>query len=1367
VNETVAMSDQRRRLLEALLAGDSGARGLREDRIPRRAADVVVGLAPEQLSVWLHSAMSPDLPIYNEAITIHRFGSFDLDVLRRSLNALIDRHEIWRTTYQERDGRISAVVHDKMPIDVELLDVSGLAEAEREKKALEVATEDARQPFDLHHGPLLRARVVRLSATTHRIYITLHHIVFDGVAIYRVVMPELAALYAAFSQGETPRLPEVAVQYGDYALWRQGRLDGANAAEALDYWRAKLAGLPFELKLPFDRPPTEASRHRGSMVTFELSPALTAALKSVSVERHATLYSALLAAFKAMLYRYSGQDDIAIGGATDIRNRPELERSVGYFLNSVVLRTRPRGETPFLQFLADVQSTVVEAVDASAVPFDRVVRAVQPARHGATHPLFQVLFSMEPPAPPFPPGWALTQMDVTIGTTKFDLYLELDEQDGRVIGRFIYSTDLFDRDTVERMVGHWQTLLMGVVADPDCRLKDLPLLTADELRQLDEINDTAQAFPATTLHGCIAVQASRSPDAVAVEGQGERWTYRELGDRAAGVARILRDAGVRPGMLVGIAMERSPAMVAGLLGILRAGAAYLPLDPDLPPARIALLVEDGQPEAILTEPSVAGRLPASRARLVLYEADAAAVGGGDATETAPGDLAYVLYTSGSTGKPKAVEIEHRSVVNLLTAVQRDLDFGPADSLLAVTTLSFDIAGLELFLPLIAGGRLVIADKLDTVDPFRLMALLSSSGCTAMQATPALWRALVQAGWQGDPKVKALCGGDVLPQSLARDLVARVGTLWNMYGPTETTIWSLRHLVSDDGGQIPIGKPLANTTIHVVDRDGNAVPPGVAGELLIGGAGVARGYRGDPQLTARKFVTWPGISEQRLYRTGDAVKRRADGALEFLGRTDNQVKVRGFRVGLEEVEEALVRCPGIAAAAVSAVTDPSGDMTLAAFVVAATGSTATAASWQESLRQRLPSYMVPTVYVALPSLPMTASGKIDRARLPKVAAASAADRTPPRDALEQALVEIWREVLAVDDIGIHDNFFDLGGHSLLAFILLVRIKARWAKDLTMAALFSAPTVAGLAGMLRKSGETEFSHLVCLRPEGTGRPIFIVHGIYGNVLHLAALAKLVRTDRPIWALQARGVDPRLEPHQTIAEMSAAYIAAIRTVQPGGPYAIAGYSFGGLVAFDMATRLRREQEQVEFLGLFETDLHERHLPPFAKLAYQWTLARRVAGKLAILPRSDWPGYLRQKMRKLRSKLMSAPEVPDLLPGIPAAFTDRYREMYAIGLRECERFRPGRYDGMLTLFSVRGPRFDTCNPLPIWRRSAKALRVLPISGQHDTIMDQPHVRSLADQLSLCLAPPQPPVRGLGSTRGFTPRLLTGSPRAARGEAP
>jgi amino acid adenylation domain-containing protein len=672
-------------------------------------------------------------------------------------------------------------------------------------------------------------------------------------------------------------------------------------------------------------------------------------------------------------------------------------------------------------------------------------------------------------------------------------------------------------------------------------------------------------------------------------------------------------------------------MVAGLLAILKAGGAYLPLDAALPPARLALLLDDARPAILLTERPLLARLPESTARIVMCDEPF------DDEEGAPDDvhcvvdaesLAYVLYTSGSTGKSKAVEVTHRSLVNLLAAMQREPGFDADDRLLAVTTLSFDIAAAELFLPLVSGGRLIIATRDDAADPSRLAALIRRSGCTVMQATPATWRGLIEAGWTGEVDLKILCGGEALSRSLAARLLGCGASLWNMYGPTETTIWSLLHKVGQEDGAPPIGRPLANTRAYVLNGRGNPVPTGVPGELCIGGAGVARGYRKDEALTREKFVALPVLPGERLYRTGDIARYRSDGAIEYLGRIDNQVKIRGFRVGLEEIEDVIASHPDIASAAVAAWPDASGEMSLVAYIVGKDAPAPCLAELRQFLRWSLPDYMLPSRSIALPAMPMTSNRKVDRKRLPEPQqCASPPETSEPRDELERKLAAIWKKLLGASTVDINDSFFDLGGHSLLAFMLIIEIKRMMGRELPLAALFRAPTIAALAELLRSTETPPFSYLVPLRPQGTGRPLFIVHGIFGNVLQLRGLAKRIRGDRPIYALQARGVDPQQEPHATIAEMAEAYIAAIRALQPAGPYALAGYSFGGLVAYEMACRLRENGEAVDLLALFEVDVHERNLPLAAWFAYQWRLAKRVVRKVTTLPRRQCLGYLAEK--------------------------------------------------------------------------------------------------------------------------------------------
>jgi amino acid adenylation domain-containing protein len=1338
MTEAFMLSDAKRRLLEGLLAGAAGPTA---DRIESRPAGEIAPISAEQRQVWLHASMAPDQPLYNEAITIHRRGSFSLETLEKAFNEVLRRHEIWRSSIELRDGDLWLIPHD-LELGLPLVDLTDLPRADRDAAARRLAEDDARTPIDLAKAPLLRARVVRMAPDYHRLYLTLHHIIFDGVSIYRVLMPELAALYAAFGDGRPSPLPEPKLQYADFALWRARRLSERPMERELAYWRTALAGELSELRLPSDRRASSVPTHAGSMETFELSPQLTLAVKAFAASEGVTQYVALLAAFKAMLARTSGQNDIVIGAVTDMRRRPELEGVIGYFLNSLPLRTRPKPEMSFRDYAAEVQQTVVAALDASELPFDRIVRAVKPRRESARHPLFQVLFSIEPPAPPFPEGWDLTQMDVTVGSAKFDLYLELDERHDRLIGRFLYSTELFEPAAIRRMIGHWITLLEGALAAPNESLARLPLLSKEEQAEiLRRRNATAADFPVLTLDALIERQARETPNAVAVESGGERWNYAELDRRAEQIAQRLRAAGVIEGDLVAILMQRSAGAVAGLIAILKCGAAYLPLDPTLPEARLRLLMGDARPVAILADRPSAQRAPRSPARLVM--ADGACWTPDVAPRrrsrrSDPSDPVYVLYTSGSTGRPKAVATPHRAVVNLLTAIRREIGFVARDRLLAVTTLSFDIAALEIFLPLIAGGRVIMASSADVADPVRLARLIERTRPAVMQATPAGWRALIGVGWSGDSDLKILCGGEALSPDLAQALAARGAGCWNLYGPTETTIWSLIAKLNGGEDPVPIGRPLANTRVYVLDRQGAPVPDLAAGELAIAGDGLALGYRGDPGLTAAKFVTLAAPIGERAYLTGDMVRWRPDGLLEFLGRTDNQVKVRGFRVGLEELESAITGHPRVTAAGVRCDPDASGETSLIGYVAGDGFGEADIPALRAFLSERLPAYMVPSRFAVLPALPMTPNGKVDRKRLPKIDPVGAPDATEPRDGLERTLAEIWSEVLGVERPGVHDNFFDLGGHSLLASLLMAKIKARLERDLPLALLFQSPTIATLADTLRSLEAPSFSHLVPLKTGGERRPLFIVHGVYGNVLQLKGLAARLDAGRSIYALQARGADPAQAPHETIDEMAMAYLAAVRSAQPAGPYALAGYSFGGLIAYEMARRLRAEGEAVDVLAMLETDLCERFLPWPRRIDYVLSWPLRAFAKLATLPFADIGPYLARKAAEAGQTLKARigfgePFAPSEASNGSAA--TRQREMYRIGVREWRRFRPGPFDGALSVFRVKGPRFDACNPVTIWRRVAASVEVFEIEGRHEAIMERPFVDVLAAQLDRCLA--------------------------------
>ncbi len=1308
------MSDAKRELMAKMLRGTAAARIEQPAAIEPRPAGAVVPLSAAQRQVWLHATMAPDVPLYNESITIHRLGSFDLAAMEASLREILRRHEIWRTSFALDGAEPIQIVHPQVPLALPVDDVSHLPEAERDAAALTIGTADAIRPIDLATAPLFRARIVKLADEEHRLYLTLHHIIFDGVAIYRVIVPELAALYDAFSQGKPPPLAPATLGYGDYAVWQRDYLASPAIQGQIDYWRRTLADAPPKLELVGDRAKPPVPTHAGSMENFAIPLDLTEKLKLFSRLRGVTLYMTLLAGFKAMLHRYSGEEDIVIGGVTDLRRRPELERVVGYFLNTIALRSQPLGDLTFATYLTQIRDMMLGALGASEVPFDEVVRALNVRRTPGTHPLFNILFSVEPPVEPFPAGWDLTQMDVVVGGAKFDLYLELDERPEGMVGRFLYSTELFDPATIRRMIGHWLTLLAAVVADPERRLADLPLMTADEAESLARWNDTARPIPETPLADAIAAQARSTPDATAIRFADRRWTYAELDAHADRIAARLAAAG--RGALVAVHVERSPEMVAALIGILRAGAAYLPLDPHFPRARLDQIVADAKPDALLTERSLLGALPMAGLPVVFAD-DASEAGPAPIVPVAGDDLTYVLYTSGSTGRPKGVEIEHRALANLLAAMRDTIGFTAQDSLLAVTTLSFDIAMLELFLPLLDGGQLILAPADAARDPGRLAALIAEAKPSVMQATPATWRALIEAGWAGDPALTILCGGEALPRELADQLIERSARLWNVYGPTETTIWSTAAAVTREDGPVAIGRPLANTTTYVLGANGQPVPPGVIGELHIGGAGLARGYRHRPDLTAERFGDKPAAPGVRLYRTGDLARQRADGALFCLGRTDNDEKIRGFRVAVEEIEGALARHPAIAAAAVRSWPDASGERALAAYVVASDGDRPSTAALREHLGTALPDYMVPSRFVWLDALPMTPNAKVDRKALPEPAdMAAPAALVPPQGEAEQRLAGLWREILGVEAIGRHDSFFDLGGHSLLVARLLRRVADEHGRTLSMADFFHAHRLDEMARRIDEDRPRDTSGAVPIQPKGWRPPLLWLEA--GPTF--LPLAQSLGLDQPFLGVP---IEIMLEREagrpNSFADFARHTVDMIRAIQLQGPYYIGGWCTAGILAWEVAAQLRAAGEEVPLLLLAHA-VNPTEFERIGPLRLRLSKLRFHGGQL-LRHNGSKAQYLRDRVAGLVDDLKrSRVNTVEAAPGTLRAALDRAAYDY----------RPPAYDGDVALFQP-ADRPSVLDARPGWSRLVRGrFAAHEIPGGHSTMLQQPDVRHLADRM-------------------------------------
>lgn len=1149
---------------------------------------LVVPASHAQRRMWFLHSYAPDSPAYNTAKLFRLHGPLDGAVLERALQALTARHETLRTTFELRGTEVMQVVARHAEFRLETTDLSGLAEAEREAQMARLAEEWSRRAFDLERGPLWRAWLVRLGAEEHALAAVVHHIVFDGWSL-GVFCRELGSLYGSLVAGWQLELPELRVQYADFAHWQERFLSGQVLSRLSGYWQRKLQDAPPALDLPADRPRPSVESLRGANRNFTLSRALRAELATLAQREEVTLFMVLLAAFKVLLCRHAQQEDVTVGVPFANRNPRETEALIGCFLNTLPLRTGLAGDPTFAELLQRVKQTVLEAHDHAELPFESLVQLLPTGRDLSRSPWFQYFFQLRNvPRERIEAGPVRSEMAALLtGTAKFTISLHVDEQDGELACDWEYDTALFDAETIDRMAARWETLLRGIVAQSQSRIAALPLLADDEHRLLAEWNRMESEFPRERcVHHLFEEQAARTPEAVAVVFGAQRLTYRELNAQAEELARHLCKIDVRPEMPVGVCMERSIEMVVALLGVLKAGGAYVPLDPLFPLERLAYIIANSGSRVVLTQATLRERLPATGLELVFLDATLPATSTGPvALHPVKSDqLAYVIYTSGSTGRPKGVEIQHGAVVNFLCDMRGRLGLTASDALLAVTSICFDISVLELFLPLTIGARVVVCADAGKSDGIALAAELKSHAISCLQATPASWRMLLNSGWRGDAQLKALCGGEALAEDLAAALLPRCRELWNLYGPTETTIWSTAALIRP-GKPVHIGRPLANTQLHILDPRGQPAPIGVPGELFIGGVGLARGYRNRPELTAERFIPCPaGLGDGRLYRTGDTCRWRADGQVEFLGRLDRQIKLRGYRIEPGEIEAVLRQCPGVREAVVVAREDH-----LVAYVVTESAATTEVRLLREALAQRLPGYMVPAAFVFLPALPLTPNGKLDLNALPRPEAQPAVAANAllePKTLLEQRLVELWQRCLGTNDVSPEDDFFELGGHSLLAARLRMDIGQLTGQPVPIAMLFHAPTPRKLALWLAENRSLPpWTSLVPLKPTGCAPPVFFVHGLGGLVSGFLGLARRLPPDQPAYGLQAVGLDGQIAGPDTIEGMAAHYVREMISLQPEGPYYLVGYSAGGLIAYEMARQLQFDGRQVAMLALFDT--------------------------------------------------------------------------------------------------------------------------------------------------------------------------------------
>lgn len=1025
-------------------------------------ARVEMPLSYGQQAMWFLHELAPESPAYNVTFTARVRSRIDVEALRRSLQVLVDRHSPLRTTYANRDGKLVQIVHQGQAPQLEIIDANGWVDDQ-----LHRATRSAYEvPFDLENGPVFRAHLFTRAVDDHVLMLTAHHIAIDGWSFW-VLLREFGEVYAGEVAGRTAILAPLEASYADFVRHEAGILGSADGTRLWEYWRDQLAGELPVLDLPLDRARPPAQTFNGATRTFEIEMDLTDRLRLLARSEHTTIFTTMLAAYQVLLHRYSGQRDLLIGTPVACRDRAEFAGLVGDFVNLLVLRGNLSGKLRFRDVLAQARETTIAGLQHQQYPFPLLVNRLATKLDTSRSPIFQVVINYlniqeaSELAKLFVPDNSNAQVEVgglllepypmPQQEGQLDLMLQLSEAQGALFGSFQYNTDLFDDATIERMIGHFQGILKGIVDNPDQPILELPLLTPTEAdRAISEWNATDFPLPESpTIHGLIADQARRSASKVAVSGAGRELTYEQLESRANQLAHFLRGRGIARGQVIGLALDRTPDLVVAMLAVLKSGAAYLPLDPSYPPERLDYMLHDARASAILTTSELSPDLPTIE---TVLELDNLATeiemepNSSMCTCVRPEDLAYIIYTSGSTGRPKGVETPHRGVVNQLITMKEEPGLDSEDIVLSATTVAFDPSVLEIFLPLSVGAKLVLAERDVARDGRALLESLQTSRATFFQATPVTFRMLLDSGLTNADGLRCLCGGEAMPADLVRDLLNASVELWNVYGPTETTIWATIHRVERAEPLIPVGRPIANTQVYVLDGARQIVPPGVVGELFIGGAGMARGYRNLPELSAERFVPNPFDERPgaRLYRTGDLARYRSDGTLVVLGRSDRQVKVRGFRIELGEIEAVLLELPEVSEAVVTLNPDRTGGPSLAAYLAVEGTDRVTPATLRTALRRRLPEHMVPAVFVVLESLPRTPNGKVDHSALPapfEVRSQDSHSFVPPSSPTELVIAGIWHDVLAVDQVSAIDMFFDLGGNSLQAIEVIAALEER--------------------------------------------------------------------------------------------------------------------------------------------------------------------------------------------------------------------------------------------------------------------------------------------------------------------------------------
>ncbi|MEY2632398.1 MAG: hypothetical protein RIR00_1052 [Pseudomonadota bacterium] len=1315
-----------------------------------------------QRRFWVLEQMAPGNPALNVAVRWRLEGAVEAAQLEKAFRLILQRHEILRSGLHTRQGEPVQIVEPALPFHIPVFDLSEMAADAATAEAERLAGIEAVAPFSLNQPLLLRVSLIRLPGQAAVLLLTAHHAICDGWSI-GLLAAEMGEICAAWHQGRLPQLPELPLSYGDFAAWQQEWLESGELAADIEYWRGALVGLPY-FELPPDRPRPPQRGSQGAIVSRLLPRSLSDGLTLLARQQGCTLYMLCQGVLLTLLHRYSGETDLALGTQVVGRDEVEIENLVGLFINTLVLRHRLDPEQPFTALLQQVREVVGGAFEHQHMPLELVIEMLKPRRDPSRNPLFAINFIFQRSfiANQDYGAFRLIDLPSHVAGAMYDLNFFMVERPEGWRFSCECNTELFSPETVAALLRHGENLMRAVLAAPETPLAQLALLDGRERQHLiHDLNATAQSYPRDkTLPQLFAEQVARTPRAPALLCGGRTLSYEELAEQVHRLAHLLHQRGVGPGQRVGLLLKRSPEMVIGLLAILHSGAAYVPLDPNYPVERLRHVFADAGMALLLSRAEVLHGLDLGEVPRLLLDEASSEWQRQPATPLPawpePTGAAYVIYTSGSTGKPKGVQIPHRALTNLLWAMRRQPGLGSHDTLLAVTTVSFDIAALELFLPLIVGARLVLAREEEAMDGRQLLWLLQQHRVTTLQATPVTWQLLLNAGWQGDPSLRMLCGGEALPRPLAERLLQQGDDLWNVYGPTETTIWSSACKVVLDDGPVRVGPPIANTQFHVLDARGELVPEGVAGELYIGGDGVADGYFGQPEKTAERFVPDPFHPQAgaRLYRTGDLVRRRPGGMLEFLGRADHQVKLRGFRIELGEIEAVLQADPAVEEAVAMLGQDEHGEGALWAYAVARAGSgepEALKARWRQQLQAELPLYMRPQALVLLPALPRTPNGKVDRKALPPPGPETVAPAVAPAvvatagDALEDQLATIWGSILGLSRVDPEANFFELGGHSLLAARMLARIDERFGRHLSLNDLLKFPTVRAQAGLLRKFGRRaeDFPQIVKLQPKGQAPALIALNntGIY------YLLAQKLGETQPFISLQL--FDPAFPREQlpaNLQEVAAGYVRLIRQAQPQGPYNLLGWCIGAALAFEAAQQLRADGQVVANLVLVDGWVpgYIRRMPwlkgVMVQNYYRW---RGIAAEIRQVTHGEKSlvaalAYLYGRARdKFLRTFPRLTRIGRIAAGSDTPSAESYDQWLFGYMRSVtQQYEPSTYPGRIHILRCdRDPDGPWLDRDMGWGRYAReGTHVCTVRGNHYTMFQDPGAGEMADYLQRVL---------------------------------